>query len=235
MARRAAIARQKVSAVPSRRAEPSFALTSLLTGTKTRMAPARRFTADAYGCILVRDSGAPPLFTEMSLIEVDDGKPITELRVKGEILTRGSDVMRGYWGIPEPAAEAIDPEGWFHIDIGWIDADGFLTICRPCEGHDHQWRRAPVHGRGEHIVYHDQGTWEKSPASFAVSPCQLSSPEHSRGSSGSGEPIEALGKLQDRFACARIGQLPSYLPRFLGAVEPLQGFFQHRQHLALPQ
>ena len=69
MARRAAIARQKVSAVPSRRAEPSFALTSLLTGTKTRMAPARRFTADAYGCILVRDSGAPPLFTEMSLLD----------------------------------------------------------------------------------------------------------------------------------------------------------------------
>src|SRR5437870_13524553 len=33
---------------------------------------------------------------------------------------------------------------------------------------------------------------------------QLPSPEHSRGSGGSGEPIEAFGKLQDRFPCARI-------------------------------
>jgi hypothetical protein len=46
------------------------------------------------------------------------------------------------------------------------------------------------------------------------------SPEHSRGSSGSGEPIEAFGKLQDRFPCARIGQLPSYLPRLLGTAPP---------------
>src|SRR4029077_20057543 len=50
------------------------------------------------------------------------------------------------------------------------------------------------------------------------------------GGGGGGEPIEVFGKLQDRFPCARIGQLPSYLPRLLGAVEPLQGFFQHRQH-----
>ena len=72
----------------------------------------------------------------------------------------------------------------------------------------------------------DRGTRvEKSAVSFAVFRRQLPSPEHSRGNSGSGEPIEAFGKLQDRFPCARIGQLPSYLPRLLGAVEPLQGFF----------
>ena len=38
---------------------------------------------------------------------------------------------------------------------------------------------------------------------------QLPSPEHSRGSGGSGEPIEALGKLQDRFPRAGIVQLPA--------------------------
>ena len=85
----------------------------------------------------------------MSLLEVDDGKPIAELRVKAEILKRGPDMMRGYWSDPEPAAKAIDPDAWFHTgDVGWIDADGFLTICRPCEGHDHQWRREPVPGQG---------------------------------------------------------------------------------------
>ena len=50
---------------------------------------------------------------------------------------------------------------------------------------------------------------------------QLPPPEHSRGSGGSGEPIKALGKLQDRFPRAGIGQLPSHLARLLGAVEPL--------------
>jgi long-subunit acyl-CoA synthetase (AMP-forming) len=50
----------------------------------------------------------------MSLLEVDDGKPIAELRVKAEILKRGPDMMLGYRGDPEPAAESIDPDGWFH-------------------------------------------------------------------------------------------------------------------------
>src|SRR6516162_10330865 len=40
---------------------------------------------------------------------------------------------------------------------------------------------------------------EKSPVSFPVFPRQLPSPEHSRGSGGSGEPIKAFCKLQDRF------------------------------------
>jgi len=74
----------------------------------------------------------------------------------------------------------------------------------------------------------------KSPVSFVVFRRQLPSAEHSRGSGGSGEPIEALGKLQDRFPRAGIGQLPSHLPRLLGAVEPFQGFVQHRRHFGPP-
>jgi len=37
------------------------------------------------------------------------------------------------------------------------------------------------------------------------------------------EPIEAIGKLQDRSPRAGIGQLPSHFSRLLSPVEPLQG------------
>lgn len=46
----------------------------------------------------------------------------------GEILTRGTSLMRGYHNRPEANEEAFE-DGWFRTgDLGSLDEDGFLTI-----------------------------------------------------------------------------------------------------------
>lgn len=57
--------------------------------------------------------------------------PGIEVRIAedGEVLMRGPWIMRGYHGLPEATAEALDAEGWLHTgDVGAVDEQGRLTI-----------------------------------------------------------------------------------------------------------
>ena len=60
------------------------------------------------------------------------GQPIEGVEIRtdeeGEILTRGPNVMKGYYRDPEGTARVFR-DGWFATgDLGRIDANGFLTI-----------------------------------------------------------------------------------------------------------
>jgi fatty-acyl-CoA synthase len=47
----------------------------------------------------------------------------------GELLTRGYNVMRGYWNDPTRTRDAVDPAGWMHTgDLAVLDAAGYCTI-----------------------------------------------------------------------------------------------------------
>jgi long-chain acyl-CoA synthetase len=70
--------------------------------------------------------GTPIRGVEMRIVDEDDHElPAGEI---GEIVIRGHDVMKGYWGRPEATAAAIR-DGWFHSgDLGRIDDDGYFFI-----------------------------------------------------------------------------------------------------------
>jgi len=60
---------------------------------------------------------------------VDSEGRVTPVGVRGELLTRGYGVMRGYWDEPQKTAETIDPRGWVHTgDLAVIDEAGYCNI-----------------------------------------------------------------------------------------------------------
>ncbi len=61
------------------------------------------------------------------------GRPLPGAAVRvaddGELLFRGPQVFRGYWGDDVATAAALEDDGWFHTgDVGEVDDEGFVRI-----------------------------------------------------------------------------------------------------------
>lgn len=74
----------------------------------------------------VGSCGKPFFHTEIRVVD-EDGKDV-EPEVKGEVLIRMPNIMKGYWNRPEATAATIR-DGWLYSgDIRKFDQDGFLYI-----------------------------------------------------------------------------------------------------------
>ena len=59
-------------------------------------------------------------------VRIDSPDPAN---IVGEIITRGDNVMPGYYKNPEATTQAIDKDGWLHTgDLGIMDENGNITI-----------------------------------------------------------------------------------------------------------
>jgi malonyl-CoA/methylmalonyl-CoA synthetase len=53
--------------------------------------------------------------------------PIGEI---GDVQLRGPNVFKGYWKQPDKTSASFSADGWFKTgDLGYIEADGYLTLC----------------------------------------------------------------------------------------------------------
>jgi fatty-acyl-CoA synthase len=65
---------------------------------------------------------------EVKIIDTETGKDCPAGK-HGEIVTRGYQVMKGYYKMPEATHQAIDAQGWLHTgDIGCCDEEGYFHI-----------------------------------------------------------------------------------------------------------
>lgn len=73
-------------------------------------------------------AGQPIPYTEFKIVNPETGAPLP-LGERGLVLTRGPQVMQGYYKNPEATQKAIDPEGWFDTgDLGLLTADNNVVL-----------------------------------------------------------------------------------------------------------
>ncbi len=72
--------------------------------------------------------GRPLPHMEVKIVDIETGADVPP-NTTGEIVTRGYQVMKGYYKMPEATANVIDEEGWLHTgDLGLMDENGYFKI-----------------------------------------------------------------------------------------------------------
>jgi len=82
---------------------------------------------DPEGNARMRSAGKALPGVEIVILGPDgDAVPTGEV---GEVVTRSSNNMLGYWNLPDATAKTMTGDGWIHTgDAGYLDQDGYLFI-----------------------------------------------------------------------------------------------------------
>ncbi|WP_411341333.1 fatty acid--CoA ligase [Sphingopyxis sp. J-6] len=82
---------------------------------------------DPEGNARMRSAGKPLPGVEVRILG-PDGDDVPQGDV-GEVVTRSSNNMIGYWNLPDATAKTMTADGWIHTgDAGYLDEDGYLFI-----------------------------------------------------------------------------------------------------------
>ncbi|MFN3552279.1 MAG: fatty acid--CoA ligase [Novosphingobium meiothermophilum] len=82
---------------------------------------------DVNGNQRMRSAGKPLPGVEVRVVD-ENGTPLGPNQI-GEIQTRSSNNMLGYWNLPEATAKTLSPDGWIATgDAGYLDEDGYVYM-----------------------------------------------------------------------------------------------------------
>jgi fatty-acyl-CoA synthase len=94
------------------------------TGTVVMLPPEDH---DPNGNERMRSAGKALPGVELKI--VGDNGEILPMGAVGEVVTRSSNNMKGYWNLPEATAKTMTDDGWVYTgDAGYMDKDGYLFI-----------------------------------------------------------------------------------------------------------
>lgn len=83
-------------------------------------------SSNALHAVKFGSSGKLVKYLDLKICDADGNE--LPLGVKGEIVVKGENVMKGYWNNPKATEETVK-DGWLYTgDMGYMDKDGFLYV-----------------------------------------------------------------------------------------------------------
>jgi len=72
--------------------------------------------------------GVPFPDTQCKIVDLDNGKDIVEVGQEGELMVKGPQLMKGYWGDQKLSHETLQ-DGWLHTgDVVKMDEEGYFYV-----------------------------------------------------------------------------------------------------------